>query len=64
LKDLIKFVPALKTLPWPKLGYILALALLAKGVVTFDQAILLVLLAWVTESYTTAAKSKKGASVK
>jgi hypothetical protein len=45
LKELIKLGSAIPAWPWPKVGYLLALGLLYKGVVNFDQALLLTLLA-------------------
>ena len=45
MKDLIKFVPLVQSWPWPKLGFLLVLALLFKQVVTFEQSLILILLA-------------------
>jgi hypothetical protein len=45
LKEIIKLGPAIAAWSWAKLGYILAIVLLLKGSVNFDQAIVLALLA-------------------
>jgi len=41
VKDLIKLGSLIPSWPWPKVGYLVAVGLLCKGIVTFDQALLL-----------------------
>jgi hypothetical protein len=47
--ELAKFAPLIKGWPWPKLGYLLGVCLLYKHLVTFDQAVVLILLAVVVD---------------
>ena len=45
MKDLLKLAPVLFGWPWSKVGYLLALGLLYRSLISFDQAVLLIGLA-------------------
>jgi len=45
MKELLKLAPFVQQWAWPKLGYLAAIALLLKRVITFDQALVLIFLA-------------------
>jgi hypothetical protein len=45
MMELAKLAPLIKGWPWPKVSYVLGVCLLYKQLVTFDQAIALILLA-------------------
>jgi hypothetical protein len=49
VKELIKLCSVIPSWPWPKVGQLLALALLYKGKVNFAEALVLMLLAIVID---------------
>lgn len=61
---MFKLGPEMFKWGWPRMGFIMAITLLLKGSITFDQAIALVLLAFIAESRDsngpTQGKERKG----
>ena len=50
MKELIKLAAAIPSWPWPKVSCLLALGLLYKGKVNFEEAVVLTLLAIIVDS--------------
>jgi len=57
--ELVKLAPLIKGWPWLKLTYVLGICLLYKQLVTFDQAIALILLAVALEGLAHAGPARK-----
>jgi hypothetical protein len=46
MKELLKLGTAIHAWPWPKMGFLLAVGLLLKGAVTFEQALIVAMFAY------------------
>ena len=59
MKDLLKVASLIPSWPWAKLCFLVSVALLYRGVVSFDQAIILAMLAlFIEHGYVSRTKKR------
>jgi hypothetical protein len=63
VKDLMKLAPLVQGLPLSTLGYVLVLGLLVRQVVTFEEAVILILIAILIERFKSPRSRTRDGSV-